>query len=101
MRRREFVAASLSTISVLTARHSIARTRNCAAVVIGVDQPGNLPKLHAAASGAKEVYDWLKGEGFDAKLLSDADNPVHFSDVFKAVSAYVKLGTLDQLVVYF
>jgi hypothetical protein len=101
MRRREFVAVGLSAITALLPKLSIGKSKHCAAVVVGVDQPGGLPKLHGAASGARDVYRWLKGEGYDVKLLSDATGPVTLNDVSDAIAAYVGPGNLDQLVLYF
>jgi hypothetical protein len=72
-----------------------------AAVVIGVDQPRGLPKLHAAAYGAKMVGDWLTGERFDVKLLTDQVGPVKVADIFNAIADFVERGTVEELVIYF
>ena len=101
MRRRGFIAASASVIGVLAARLSLAKTKNSAAVVIGVDRPRGLAALRAAASGGTEVAQWLTGENFDVTLLTDSQKPVHLGDVFGAISHYIELGTFDQLLVYF
>jgi hypothetical protein len=73
-----------------------------AAVVIGVDQPQGLPKLHAAVSGAKMVADWLENEQhFKVARLTDDRQPVSGADIFRAVDHFVQLETVQQLVVYF
>jgi len=69
--------------------------------VIGVDKAGDLPKLHGAASGARQVSDWLRGEGFNVTLFADGDGSVRVNDVYDAVAAIVNRGTTEQLVVYF
>jgi hypothetical protein len=103
MKRREFVSASLTVAGAIAVRKSIAEppATTRAAVAIGVDKVGDLPKLKAASSGAASVARWLSGEGFEVKLLNDADKPVKSSDVFDAISDLVNRGTLEQLVVYF
>lgn len=103
MKRRQFVAAGLATASAMTPMRLFAQAVNSnrAAVVLGVDKPGNLPKLKAAASGAASVANWLSGEGFEVKLMTDGSQPVKVSDVFDAVAALVRRGTLEQLVLYF
>ncbi len=74
-----------------------------AAVVIGVDQPQGLPKLHAAASGAKSVADWLENQQhFKVKRFTDDNKqPVRAAEIFKAIDYFVGLETVQQLVVYF
>lgn len=73
-----------------------------AAVLIGVDRTGDLPALAGAAKGARDVGEWLTSEGYAVTVLTDDnDGEVTFNDVFKAVEAYLKLGGLDCLVVYF
>lgn len=73
-----------------------------AAVVIGVDKTGGLTPLKSAAAGADRVAKFLKKEGFDVKLLTDANKPVSASDIFKAVDRFVKPPVrYRMLVVYF
>lgn len=104
MRRRDFLAtgfgfaAFLKTSSLLADEETDA---NRAAVVIGVDKCGNLPKLNAAASGARQVGKWLEGEHFTVEYLCDDTGPVTGTGVFHTVSALVNPGNLDQLVIYF
>jgi hypothetical protein len=71
------------------------------AVVVGVNKTGNLPILRAAVDGAKSVTDWLTGEGFEVKLITDEAGPVTADSVKRAVTELVNRGTLHQLVVYF
>jgi hypothetical protein len=102
MRRRDFVAMLGATASLAVLRRSLAQpAATRAAVVIGVNKSGDLPTLNAAAAGAQEMARWLREEGFEVKELTDVEGPVTASDVFKAVNAFVKLETLDQLLVYF
>src|SRR5260370_41536377 len=100
MKRREFVSASLTVAGAIAVRKSIAepQSSNRAAVAIGVDKVGDLPKLKAASSGAASVARWLSGEGFDVKLVNDGDKPVKSSDGFDAISAPVNRGTLERTV---
>ena len=73
-----------------------------AAVVIGVDAVGGgLPRLRAAASGAREVAEWLRRSDYDVRLFTDEDVPVERSAVFRTVAGFVEAGTVDRLVVYF
>jgi hypothetical protein len=103
MKRRAFLATSVSAAAsfVLGPLRAQPSAANRAAVVIGVDKPGGLPKLQAAASGAKAVSSWLSSQGFETKLMVDTMQPVKVSDVFDTVAALVRRGTLDQLVLYF
>src|ERR1700722_12333416 len=72
-----------------------------AAVVIGINKTGDLPPLRAAASGAKSIASWLQSEGFETTLLVDEEKPVLASEIFNAISIFVRRGTLNQLIVYF
>ena len=74
-----------------------------AAVVIGVNTTGGgLEPLHAAASAASEVADWLRGEGYEVKLLSDEAGPVHAFAVADALREFVQVPPAYQLLlVYF
>lgn len=73
-----------------------------AAVVIGVDQTGNLAKLKSAAAGAEVVAGWLKSEGYDVICLTDKEKPVTATDVENAISQFVKLPPqFNLLLVYF
>lgn len=72
-----------------------------AAIVIGVDKPGDLPPLTAAASGALQVGNWLSKEGFTVKRFVDTKRPVVVGDLYNAIDRLLTLGTLDQLVIHF
>lgn len=104
MDRRTFLVAGAALASRLR-RAQRTGTRNAAplraAVVIGVDKPGDLPPLSAAAKGARDVADWLKQEQFEVTLFDDSVAPVTTAAVFAAIDGLVRRGTLDQLVVYF
>lgn len=103
MNRRDFLSLS----ALLAARHCTGaetlphKPITRAAVVIGVNKVGNLPVLHAAAEGAEEMARWLEKENFVVTLLTDKINPVTGSEISAAIAALVRIGTLDQLVVYF
>jgi hypothetical protein len=110
MERRRFLSIVGQAVTVVSANQIFAsqpgRVRE--AVVIGVDKAGSLPRLRGAASGAAAFRDWLQGEGFKTTLLSDAAIPgsasvarVTANDVYSAIADRVKVGTVDQLVVYF
>lgn len=71
------------------------------AIVIGVDKPGSLPALSAAASGAQQIKDWLAAQGFEVRLFIDKQKPVEARDIKNATIDFVNRGNLDQLVVYF
>lgn len=104
MKRRDFLAMGVTMTGALAARAVLAQgeiSRVRAAVVIGVDKAGHLPRLNGASSGARMVAGWLQSEGFEVKLLVDTVNPVKAEDIFEAIAALVDRGTLDQLVVYF
>lgn len=48
-----------------------------AAIIIGVNQTGNLPRLQAAVTSATEVCEWAKAQKFDAlKSITDETEPV-------------------------
>jgi hypothetical protein len=104
MRRRDLLRLCAALPAAFAARAVNSQpvtTITRAAVVIGVDQPQGLPKLHAAASGAKMVADWLTDEHFKIQLLTDQKGPVRAADIFKAISDFVELGTVEELVIYF
>jgi hypothetical protein len=73
-----------------------------AAVVIGVDQPGDLPPLESAARSAKHVAKWLKSQDYITTCFDDADGKaVTLKKIKSKVFKLVKLGTLEELVIYF
>ena len=73
-----------------------------AAVIIGVNQvKSGLPKLTAAASGAREVADWLGRNRYEVDLITDESDPVERSAIFKAVQKRTDAGNVERLVIYF
>jgi hypothetical protein len=101
MDRRAFVAAGVALAARLRHHRSSQPNAVRGAVVIGVDQASGLPKLGAAAKGARDVAEWLRREQFDVTLFDDSQGPVTAAVIFAAVNAFVQRGTLEQLVVYF
>ena len=103
MERRDFLAAGLSLGAALALPPVRGATPipTRAAVVVGIDQVGSTEPLKAARSGARAMARWLESEGFAVTLLVDDPKPVLAHDVSSAVNAYVRLNTLDQLVIYF
>lgn len=106
LRRRDILTAAVAGAGMLAARFAAAQqtappsTR--AAVVIGVDKVGGLPILNGAKSGAKEVEQWLAGEGYDVTPIYDeADKPVTLKAVANAVKLHVGHANLTHLVIYF
>lgn len=72
-----------------------------AAIVIGVNHTGSLPRLRAGVSGAQQFGAWLAGEGFDVHLFVDEQRPVTLASIAEEIIALVGQGTVEQLVVYF
>lgn len=76
-----------------------------AGIFIGVDQTGNLQKLHDAASGASRMRDWALSQGFTearAILMTDAGGQkVRADDIYQAVTTLLDGAGVDQLIVYF
>jgi hypothetical protein len=72
------------------------------AVVIGVNKTGGLPALQSAASGAKDVAEWLESEGYKVVCLTDQNGPVLAQQVWNAVAEFVTVPSrYSLLVVYF
>lgn len=76
-----------------------------ATVIIGVKKPGNLPVLQAIEKCIERVRVWASSQpGMDNRItiITDTDgDAVPVTAVRDAVKAYVDLGTIDQLIVYF
>ena len=73
-----------------------------AAVIIGVNQTGNLPKLQAAVSSAHKMKKWADSQGFNpATVLTDENGPLTIQSVKIAMNEILKKGTVEQLLVYF
>lgn len=102
MKRRAFLAALGSAAVPLTwPRRARGQPVTRAAIVIGVDRCKDLPKLKAAASGAHQFAQWLRGEGFVVKEFLDHKSPVTASPIYDTMEELVDAGTLEQLVIYF
>lgn len=81
---------------------------NRAAIVIGVNKPGNLDALSAAQASANDFADWLEKEGFppvqrfiDTEQQDGTRAAVEAGAIRKAIRTLAKAGNLDQLIVYF
>ena len=73
-----------------------------AAVVIGVDKTGQLPRLNDAAKGAKRFAVWAQSQGVDpVKVVTDQNDRVTLQMIKDAVIEIVDCGTIEQLIVYF
>jgi len=73
-----------------------------AAIVIGVDKTGQLPKLNDAAKGAERFAQWARDQGMDpVELITDAHGRVTLQRIKDAVREVVDRGTIEQLSVYF
>ncbi len=73
-----------------------------ALIAIGVDRAGHFPALRGAASGAEQVGEWGRQQGFETTVFSDAnDKVVGPEEIFEAISEIVENGTYSQLVVFF
>lgn len=72
-----------------------------AAVIIGVDKTGDLPKLNDAARGAHLAEKWALDQKMEAIVLTDEKNPVSARSIKLAVKQLVEADNLDQLVIYF
>lgn len=72
-----------------------------AAVIIGVDRTGTLPRLNDASLGARKMADWAESQKFDTVLITDQSAPVTAQDIRAAVTKFVKKGVYEQLLVYF
>ena len=100
MKRREFVKLGSRLAGALASRQLRSAPPVRAAVVIGVDKAGTLPKLKGAAAGALQMEAWLRGEGFEVVPKVDTTAPVKRDDIYEAIADIVDRGA-DQLVIYF
>lgn len=72
------------------------------AVVIGIDRVrSGLTPLRAAASGAREVADWLSRNDYNVSLFTDENGPVERRDIFRRMEEIVGAANSRRLVVYF
>lgn len=73
-----------------------------AAVLIGVDKTGDLPKLKDAARGAQLMASWAQAQGMDpVHLITDAQGPVTIAQIRKVIRDMVDAANVGQLVIYF
>ena len=73
-----------------------------AAVLIGVDKTGTLPKLKDAAKGAERMAKWARAQKMDAvHVITDANGPVDVASIKKVIRELVEAGNISQLLVYF
>lgn len=77
-----------------------------AAVLIGVNRTGKLPKLADAVEGAKRMENWALAHPQSMKrehvlLFTDEKGPVDIGEIRRAIRGLVKSGTIEQLIVYF
>ena len=86
MNRRDLLSYGLAIAGTFVVRRIRAAEAGGSRTgfVIGVDKAGDLPVLRAAKTGARDVANWLRGEGFDVKVFLDDGNPVKASDIFDA-----------------
>jgi hypothetical protein len=73
-----------------------------AAVLIGVDQTGDLPKLTDAARGAALMESWAKAQKLDEiHLLTDETGELKVERVKDVIRGLVNAKNISQLIVYF
>ncbi|WP_234936530.1 caspase family protein (plasmid) [Sinorhizobium medicae] len=104
MRRREVLILGASLVGAAAARRALGQDpvpSPRAAVVIGVDRPGDLTPLNGAVSGARMFGDWLVSEGFEVRRFIDDNGPVEMEPIKDTVKELVKRSNLTQLVIYF
>ena len=103
--RRGFLAGSTILFGNLATRGArgqpITDDARRAAVVIGLNSYPDLPQLNASVAGAEEMAAFLAGEGFEVVAINDRGGEVRAYQVADAVEAFVRRGTLDQLLIYF
>ncbi|HPU54156.1 MAG TPA: cold shock domain-containing protein, partial [Burkholderiaceae bacterium] len=72
-----------------------------AAVLIGVDKTGDLPRLKDAASGARLMQSWTQAQGIESVLIVDDAGPVTVKRIKDAIRGFVDRADVGQLLVYF
>jgi hypothetical protein len=74
-----------------------------AAVLVGVERTGGMPRLFAAAEGARRMADWATAQKMDrVELLTDENcGAVHIADIKQAIKDILAAGTVEQLLIYF
>lgn len=72
-----------------------------AAILIGVDKTGDLPRLKDAAEGARLMQGWAQAQGLRTVLITDETEPVTVDAIKRAVRKLVDAANVGQLLVYF
>lgn len=72
-----------------------------AAILIGVDKTGDLPRLKDAARGARLMETWAQAQGLQTVVLTDETEPVTVDAIKRAVRKLVDAANIGQLLVYF
>lgn len=73
-----------------------------AAILIGVDKTGDLPKLKDAARGALLMKTWAQAQGLDpVHVFTDAQGPVTVDAIKRAIKDMVDAANVGQLLIYF
>ena len=74
-----------------------------AAVIIGVNQTGNLPHLQAAVTSAEQINEWAKESQKFASVvkITDEAEEVTIDGIKKEIKRLVNDGSFEQLIVYF
>jgi hypothetical protein len=72
-----------------------------AAILIGVDKTGDLPRLKDAARGARLMQTWARAQGIEPVVLTDETEPVTVDQIKRAVRTLVEAANVSQLLVYF
>lgn len=106
MDRRRVLSGAIALIAASTVGADGQAVGKRAAIVIGVDKcaDSSLPVLSGASSGATEVAEWLRAEGYETvKLFADQGGatPVRFSSIFDSAAELIRQGNIQQLVLYF
>ncbi|HBE67813.1 MAG TPA: hypothetical protein DDW52_06660 [Planctomycetaceae bacterium] len=73
-------------------------------VLIGVKKTSTLPELQAVWENVEDMRVWAESQGGSDEtiaVITDENGDVGRDDVFDAVAEFCRLGTIDQLIVYF
>lgn len=103
MKRRNFLIGSAGLMYAKgSAFAQVDGSDRMAAVVIGVDNCGDLTPLKAAASGARRMEAWLRDLGYEVTVITDENgNLVTANTIFDQVRTYVDDTNTSQLLIYF
>jgi hypothetical protein len=73
-----------------------------AAILVGVEKAGRLPRLKAARSGAEAMGEWARVNKFDfVEVITDEAGPVNAKVMRTVIKDIVEQSTFDQLIIYF